>query len=405
MAFLSLLDDRARAKGSRDPLGFEMVWTWFGRRVVGNLTTITTSWRIFSVGLLGFHWSNKLCRDIHPAEKQEAVQNHFIRYEQLAAFLRALGGDEDIMGITRVRKRLADDNKDLFIGTGQEDLILSDQISYGIWGLYSTAMRETGLVEGDSRELTPLGQEVVSWIESGLDETWYEEIVTGRKPGVARSDLEAQSSNYINAIADDRVRKRLIEVLLRGQGNHECQQALYDASRRIDKKVLETGDLPSFISAIQEKTTSEALRRELADIMDIERLLVTANTLFDYCRREDGKPLENIADKINNTYDFGFIPPGPHLEACPYAEDLRSLRQHLKGGQTSQALRTLLALNKKIMEGRGGAPWVEENSDGTLRVRVNSETGSLVPQGKLELSWHYNYFLDSFARIARTERD
>ena len=38
MAFLSLLDERAKPKGSRDPLGFELVWSHFGRMVIGNLT-------------------------------------------------------------------------------------------------------------------------------------------------------------------------------------------------------------------------------------------------------------------------------------------------------------------------------------------------------------------------------
>ena len=103
MALISLLDDRARPKGTRDPLGFEMVWTHFGRKVIGNLTTITRSWRIFAVGLLGFHWVNQICRDEHPKNKQLLLQEHFVRYEQLAAYLRFKSGDEDTMGITRVR--------------------------------------------------------------------------------------------------------------------------------------------------------------------------------------------------------------------------------------------------------------------------------------------------------------
>lgn len=154
MAFLSLLDDRARPKGSRDPLGFEMVWTHFGRRIVGNLTTITSSWRIFSVGLLGFYWCNQLCRDAHPVDKQRVLQEHFIRYEHLAAYLRSSAGDHKIMGITWVRKRLGESRKTIDIGADQQSLILSDQVSYGIWGLYSTALRETGLVQCDIRELT-----------------------------------------------------------------------------------------------------------------------------------------------------------------------------------------------------------------------------------------------------------
>jgi hypothetical protein len=32
MAFLSLLEDRAKPKRSRDPLGFELVCSYFGRK-------------------------------------------------------------------------------------------------------------------------------------------------------------------------------------------------------------------------------------------------------------------------------------------------------------------------------------------------------------------------------------
>ena len=52
------------------------------------------------------------------------------------------------------------------------------------------------------------------------------------------------------------------------------------------------------------------------------------------------------------------------------------------------------------MAQRGGAPWVELESDNTLRVRVQSETAELHDQIELESSWDYEYFLTSFIRIA-----
>ena len=36
--FLTLEDPRAKVQGSRDPLGTQPAWYWFGRRLVGNLT-------------------------------------------------------------------------------------------------------------------------------------------------------------------------------------------------------------------------------------------------------------------------------------------------------------------------------------------------------------------------------
>lgn len=75
MAFLSLMDDRAKPKGSRDPLGFELVWSYFGRKVIGNLTTITSSMDNFAVALLGFYWANQLV----PVDGEESVRHKQIR--------------------------------------------------------------------------------------------------------------------------------------------------------------------------------------------------------------------------------------------------------------------------------------------------------------------------------------
>ena len=41
--FFTAIDPDARIKGSRDPLGFETIWTAFGREIIGNLTTVTRS--------------------------------------------------------------------------------------------------------------------------------------------------------------------------------------------------------------------------------------------------------------------------------------------------------------------------------------------------------------------------
>lgn len=86
MPFLSLLDDRAKTKGSRDPLGFELVWTQLGRKVVGNLTTITDSVESFIVALLGFYWVHQLNDNADKDNREKLIRDTFLRYEQLAAY-------------------------------------------------------------------------------------------------------------------------------------------------------------------------------------------------------------------------------------------------------------------------------------------------------------------------------
>ena len=411
MAFLSLLDDRARPKGSRDPLGFEMVWTHFGRQVVGNLTTITSSWRIFSVALLGFHWCNQLCRDAHPADKQQVLQEHFIRYEQLAAYLRSSAGDHEIMGITRVRKRLGEPSQTIRIGVDQQSLILSDQVSYGIWGLYSTALRETGLVQGEFRELTDRGLKIAHLIEEalkhkgdGLGVDWYWSFLRGDRKTLRVSEIALEGQHFVEAVSAETVMDALIATLLRGSGEHRCQLALYETCRALPKDLLREADLGSLVASITDRTGSTELRQALTGIVQIERLLVAANTLFNYLRRKDGAQVAQLADEIERVYLFDYLPEGPGLVGVPYGADLEALRGRLRGGDTLGALRLMLDMNRKIMSGRGGAAWVEEAGDGSLRVRVKAETSHLPSLEELRGRWDYDYFLRSFSRIASMER-
>jgi hypothetical protein len=82
--YLTDLDSRAAVKGSRDPLGQMAIWTKFGRHVVGNLTTVSNSYRDFTVLLLGFWF---LERALQEGSEETAVAL-FIKREQLAGYAR-----------------------------------------------------------------------------------------------------------------------------------------------------------------------------------------------------------------------------------------------------------------------------------------------------------------------------
>ena len=143
LTVLSLMDDRSRPKGSRDPLGIEAIWSFMGRKVVGNLTTVTSNLDNFMVALLCCHHANT------SSDQLDNVQTAFLRAEQLAAYLRLSGGDEGFLGITRAKANFK--SSQLPLGQGEAAQILSNQLSYGLWGLYSTAMKVAGLIDGPDR--------------------------------------------------------------------------------------------------------------------------------------------------------------------------------------------------------------------------------------------------------------
>ena len=157
--FLTDIDSRAAIRGSRDPLGLVPVWGSFGRRVVGNLTTVTGSVRGFTTTLLGYYFA----REVQEREggKAESTLVLFLKFEQLAAYCRYhVKKDGEFRGVERVKKVLAGGDV-VTLSARTEDQILSNQKVYGLWGLFSVASRASGLLERDEGILTSTAREFV----------------------------------------------------------------------------------------------------------------------------------------------------------------------------------------------------------------------------------------------------
>lgn len=400
MAFLSLQDDRAKPKGSRDPLGFELVWTHYGRQVIGNLTTVTSSLNNFAVALLGFKWANELCANLPDGERQTEIRETFLRFEQLTGYLRFLAKDTRLMGITRVAKRMQDPSIAISLGMRANQTILSDQASYGMWGLYSSAMRDTGLVAGEARTLTPLGQQIAVQVESRLDKPALLELLrkTGKLKLVA---LEVHAKPFLKAIQKKSIQVSLVESLMGGNERNLVQQALWQLTRNMRLSGELKIDVADFIDKIGSKTNNAELKSRLLEIEHIERLLVATNNLFHYCRRKDGAHLSDIVSALNaKQYNYSHISTSQSLTKLPHAHLLEKIRANLLAGDNQEALIAIFELNKQVMEQRGGAPWVELEPNQCLRVRMPNETSELLAQEQLQRAWDYEYFFTSYLSIA-----
>ncbi len=164
MFFLTEVDPRAAIKGSRDALGFTPVWARFGREVVGNLTTVTSSLRGFTTLLLGLYFVERVVSSGKASEEERS--NLFLKFEQLAAYARLSYGKGNgeatgLLGLVRATRRLRDGQGSAPISAGVDGQILSNQKTNGLWGLYTVAARESGMVERDGHALTPWAQEFI----------------------------------------------------------------------------------------------------------------------------------------------------------------------------------------------------------------------------------------------------
>ena len=150
-----------RARRSRRPWtlsAFNRSGPRSGRKVIGNLTTVTTSLADFEVVLVGYHFAEQLAEKLGPGSEISS----FIKWEQLAAYARAkVLNDRSFRGQERVRKRLSERGT-VPISDEPSAQILASQKTYGLWGLYTSAARTSELLDDSSPpRLTPIARHLV----------------------------------------------------------------------------------------------------------------------------------------------------------------------------------------------------------------------------------------------------
>jgi hypothetical protein len=129
-------------------------------------------------------------------------------------------------------------------------------------------------------------------------------------------------------------------------------------------------------------------------------VLVAANNLFHFCRLKDSESLASVLESLVDLYSYNHLPQKPDFTNVPKGSYLQTINSALRKNDTALAIKTIFELNKVVMEQRSGAPWVELESSGKIRVRVPTETYTLMSQEQLETDWDYEYFISSFLRIA-----
>jgi hypothetical protein len=428
--FLTDIDPQAAVKGSRDPLGLQTIWARLGRHVVGNLTTVSTSVRDFTTLVLGYYFAERVANE-GGGDGDLAV---FLRWEQLAAYARGeINGDWKFRGVERVKKNLQDGAR-IRLGTDSTAQILSNQKTYGLWGLYSVPARSSGLVEGDPTRLTPAGSNLVETLylpvfaKRGLRNA---DAVVSRltKP---KTDLDWQKADRplletIATVLNKRLGTGEREVyrrhlLLGGpQDTTAGGQAILAESmestlddegwtltpahvRHLAKRCLAGGD------------AGTAVAERLERIRTAELLLAPAAALFSLVIASDGQTIAELSRVVRR--QWGSSVQTIDVDATMSLEtELRDPRDPtgeaetgqrwvqvactLASGDFERALGLLLKQNGFVMKIRAGAPpWVDV-TNGRLRVRFRDEDGGVLPKrSELPEFWRHSYFLDSLRAIA-----
>ncbi|WP_159737260.1 hypothetical protein [Vibrio atypicus] len=400
--FFSLFDPRMRPKGSRDPLGSESVWGHLGRRLVGNLTTVTSNLNNFFVSLLSSVYAHQ-----NSDRELAQIQERFARMEQLLAYVRysipTLESNSGILGITKVKQRLENETvTGSRIVLGLAAPLLNNQLSMGLWGLYTPAMARAELVEIDNRKLTKTGEKLATYFILQLGSTWDALCKVCDDGELLVSQLKAHAEHFECLIGAPENRARLVEDLIAVNQNCRAQSALYTIANEYLANEMEIGTQP-FLNYLSQ-CGDASLESYARDITQVEPVLVINDAIFTWLQGQHDQPVKEVIDKINQRMNHNTYLIPDSLTSLPNRSFLTSSATLLNAGDSEHYLQSLLQHHLEIMKRRNGAPWVEVR-DEKIFVRVVSDTGTLpdIESGFASLSdtFENSYFLYSFLLIAQ----
>ncbi len=425
--FLTDIDPQAAIKGSRDPLGIQSIWTRLGRHVVGNLTTVSTSVRDFTTLVLGYYFAERVANEVG-GDGDLAV---FLRWEQLAAYARGeINGDWGFRGVDRVKKNLQDGGR-VRLGTDSTSQILSNQKTYGLWGLYTVPGRSSGFLEGDPTRLTAAARDLVEKVYLPIFARGGLRNADGVVARLAKPRTELNLGK-----ADRRFLEVIAKVLDRRLSITERE--VYRAHLLPGGPQDKTSGGQAILAAAMESTfddsgwtLSPARVRHLAKrcrvqgergarvserlerIRTAELLLAPSAIVFALMLASDGQTPVELSRVIRR--HWGASVPTIDVNATAALEtELRDttgdpdtgrrwlqLARELASGHFDRVLGLLLEQNRFVMRSRSGAAaWVDV-SNARLRVRFREEDAGMLPKrSELPDIWRHSYFLDSLRTIA-----
>lgn len=422
--FLTDIDSRAVVKGSRDPLGQVPIWTRLGRHVVGNLTTVSTSVRDFTVLLLGL-WFIERVLDADGTQNEVQV---FTRWEQLAGYARVRHPGISFRGIEKVRANLNDSAK-VILSAERRFQILGNQKIYGVWGLYTVPAAASMLTSGAPPQLRPHAREFVEAnYVSALSRAGFrngDAFVKLLAAPQATLHTDGKDEKVLGALAQllrpakftATERTFYDEHLIRGGPEDETQGRQTQLADLLEKDAHDAGFTwsPTVVAALslraKDRATPGSLGWRLDRIRDCEVVMAPAYRLFLFLLSRENQTVEAVAKEVRAAWGDRLAKIDSDRFAALESElrlsvgdDVGTARwievaRALEAGRYNDAIHHLIAHNAEMMKQRGsGSPWVEVVK-GKLRVRFRDDLASLPQRSDVPGLWRFPYFLDSLRAV------
>lgn len=409
-----------------DPLGFQIVWTYFGQKIFHNKTTsIALDIRSYTINLFNHYIIYQIIQENKNLSFKSLITNEISLKEKIEKTLIILENlltwswfstrddwtEEYKSGLLGTYKALSiwEDEQTYLINFNERDFnkieILKNQRSLGVSGRYKGPFRAMGffkeydessykgsselfeneikeLIESQNSPLKNLYKEVISFLQKAQE---LKVIEIGKNNTLVNKYVESFKNPKDISLHTKHFWKKYLGL------NQDEASIVY---KHIDLDKIEQNTKQIFTKALEESFDNKIFQ----DINQIEPQLTYINLLFDYLIVKSG----NKISELNNDYilqlenfEWNNLSINTNTSIFLRVEELKKIKDY----------KTLLEYHKIVMNKRSQMPLIELKNDEILKTNIakniaSNKSEELLSKG-LNNDWLNDYYIYSIRNIKR----
>ena len=375
--YFSAIDPNYRVKGSRDPLGFQVLWANAGHKAVAYLSTVSVNLQDFMILSYGHYFY-----EMFDFQEKLPFLAFFLKFEQACAYTRYyVNGVHSFNGTTHVATKQNDTT--FSISLKNSDALMSNQRAYGIMGKYIrpfTDMKIKKREEFNSVMENAMRKTDLSVLATIIKKLQQEQV------NLTKNDLKPLGRLLKKITPDEKefYRKYILQV----PDSDHPQNNLYKLLLR-NKQLVKSYEfkLHSAIDhLVKDSMITDELRNALINIQNTDRVLYPVNSWLTRLLNNSHWTFDEIReDKLLNMH---FEPLAHIFEE----EDLQEMNQWLSL-PAEEKVEKIVERNKMIQENRGNRAWIiPENGYRVVYGESEYRIENIDPQN----DFAFPYFLDAY---------
>ena len=383
--FFSLPDLDFKPTGSRDPLGLQVIWQNVGSQVIPFLSTVSSNIRDFKILCLAhYHLSNG-----------ELDRDTFIRFEQLCAYARHYQNENEAFnGIEKIRKHFRQELPNRFpidISEKKVHWILSNQITYGIWGKYNRPFL--------SMDLNAKMEKIDSLFELSSNE---KNLIRKVKRGDFKlNEINVKEHcNFLNLNAFDKhfFTKNILQTNNISDKKIACkhQNELFRVFEA-DENLTQIQDFFVLIKDLQEADISQSLYQALEEIKQTERVIAPLNRIFKHLQTK------SIWKKNQDFSDLATYIEAIELDEYEFKNpETTKLQEILKTKDVWKIITGLVKVNTAVSHNRNKNAWLYIEEDNKLVFNEKNGARKISywkDKSPNDFSYFFNTYLSLYHQI------